>query len=349
MAGAADALQRDRDRARRAELHDEVDRADVDSEFERRRCDDRAQSPFLSRCSVVEANLARSDCRGAATRCLRRAASRARTRRARSSAACRRTPAWSCALGSNARRDRRSRPTFRCWRPARVRRAAPRPRASSRAGGRCRRWPDRAYPATKSTRRLRAAGSSPTSRCAAASHRPNGSRDRRAARALEPNVRRACRRPRRGSRRRSSVRTWLSSARDFSAVSKMKSDSGVVTSTCGGLRSMRARSAGVVSPVRTAVRIGASDKPCSAARASSSASGVSRFLRTSLVSALSGETYTTSVSSGSGPAVARFTKSSSAMVNAASVLPEPVGAETSTSRPLRMIGQAWTCGSVGKP
>ncbi len=86
------------------------------------------------------------------------------------------------------------------------------------------------------------------------------------------------------------VRTPVNSLRDFSAVSKMKSDSGVVTSTCGGLRSMRARSACVVSPVRVAVRIGASGSPRASAAASSSPSGVSRFLRTSLVSALSGET-----------------------------------------------------------
>ena len=86
------------------------------------------------------------------------------------------------------------------------------------------------------------------------------------------------------------VCTRAKSARDFSAVSIMYSDSGVVTSTCGGLRSMRARSDCGVSPVRVAVRIGASATPAASAAASSSASGVSRFLRMSLVSALSGET-----------------------------------------------------------
>ena len=35
MAGAADALQEGRDRARRADLADEIDVADVDAEFER--------------------------------------------------------------------------------------------------------------------------------------------------------------------------------------------------------------------------------------------------------------------------------------------------------------------------
>ena len=86
------------------------------------------------------------------------------------------------------------------------------------------------------------------------------------------------------------VETRAKSRRDFSAVSRMKSDSGVVTSTCGGRRSIFCRSDCGVSPVRVAVRIGASASPSAAAAASSSPSGVSRFLRMSLVSALSGET-----------------------------------------------------------
>ncbi len=86
------------------------------------------------------------------------------------------------------------------------------------------------------------------------------------------------------------VLTRAKSARDFSAVSRMKSDSGVVTSTCGGLRSMLCRCAGVVSPVRTAVRIGAIPTPRSIASVVSAPSGFSRFSRTSLVSAFSGET-----------------------------------------------------------
>ena len=145
------------------------------------------------------------------------------------------------------------------------------------------------------------------------------------------------------------VCTRANSLRDFSAVSRMKSDSGVVTSTCGGLRSIRARSAWVVSPVRVAVRMGARGRPRSSAAVSSSPSGISRFLWTSLVSALSGETYTTRVSSGRSSAAARRIKSSRQCVKAASVFPEPVGAEMSTSLPARMSGQPWTCGSVGSP
>ena len=44
VARAADALEQRRDRARRAELHDEIDRADVDAELERRGRD-RALAP----------------------------------------------------------------------------------------------------------------------------------------------------------------------------------------------------------------------------------------------------------------------------------------------------------------
>ena len=47
VAGTPDALQTNRDRARRPDLHDDVDGADVDAEFERRRRDDRSQLAVL--------------------------------------------------------------------------------------------------------------------------------------------------------------------------------------------------------------------------------------------------------------------------------------------------------------
>ena len=50
--------------------------------------------------------------------------------------------------------------------------------------------------------------------------------------------------------------------------------------------------------------------------------------------------------SGSVPSVARRTRSSKHSVKAASVFPEPVGAEISTSSPARIAGQPWSCGSV---
>ena len=68
----------------------------------------------------------------------------------------------------------------------------------------------------------------------------------------------------------------------------------------------------------------------------------------SLESALSGETYTTSVSSGRAPAVTPVrTSSSIAARNAASVLPEPVGAAISTCRCAAITGQAARWAGVG--
>ena len=57
VAGTSDALQRGRDRARRAELHDQVDRADVDAELERRGRDDGAKLAVLQAMLGVEARL----------------------------------------------------------------------------------------------------------------------------------------------------------------------------------------------------------------------------------------------------------------------------------------------------
>jgi hypothetical protein len=93
-------------------------------------------------------------------------------------------------------------------------------------------------------------------------------------------------------------------SRLFSDVSRMKSDSGVVTRMCGGRCSMARRAGMSVSPVRTAVRISGMFTPRSAARARISASGPSRFFWMSLPSALSGEMYSTSVRSVSVPSSA---------------------------------------------
>lgn len=71
----------------------------------------------------------------------------------------------------------------------------------------------------------------------------------------------------------------------------------------------------------------------------------------SLDSALSGETYTTMVASGSAPPASTPIRTSSSMAarKAASVLPEPVGAATSVERPPRMDGQARRWASVAEP
>ena len=59
VAGAADPLERRGDVARRLELHDQVDRADVDPELERRRGDERAQLAVLQAVLGLEPRAAR--------------------------------------------------------------------------------------------------------------------------------------------------------------------------------------------------------------------------------------------------------------------------------------------------
>src|SRR5215471_7473867 len=67
----------------------------------------------------------------------------------------------------------------------------------------------------------------------------------------------------------------------------------------------------------------------------------------SLLSAFSGETYTTSVRSNKSPAIAFRTSRSIQIRNAARVLPDPVGAEINVGSPARMGGQPCSCDSVG--
>ncbi len=66
----------------------------------------------------------------------------------------------------------------------------------------------------------------------------------------------------------------------------------------------------------------------------------------SLDSAFSGDTYTTRVTSRSRPAAPSRTSESMAARNAASVLPEPVGAAISACWPLAIAGQASSCAGV---
>src|SRR5438477_9511372 len=69
----------------------------------------------------------------------------------------------------------------------------------------------------------------------------------------------------------------------------------------------------------------------------------------SLPRAFSGDTYRTSVRSCNSPARALRTRRSMHARKAASVLPEPVGAEIRVVRPARMCGHPCSCGSVGVP
>ena len=76
----------------------------------------------------------------------------------------------------------------------------------------------------------------------------------------------------------------------------------------------------------------------------SPASGVRRLRSTSTASAFSGDTYSTRVPVGRSGAPARLSK---AHRNAASVLPEPVGATTRVFLPSAMAAQASACAVVG--
>src|ERR1700735_3640780 len=69
----------------------------------------------------------------------------------------------------------------------------------------------------------------------------------------------------------------------------------------------------------------------------------------SLPSAFNGEMYKTSFLSSSSPASALRTSRSMQARNAASVFPEPVGAQMSVVLSLRMWGQPCSFGSVGVP
>ena len=115
---------------------------------------------------------------------------------------------------------------------------------------------------------------------------------------------------------------------------------------CGGRFSIARRSCINVSPVRTATRISGISSPRSPAFCKISASGPSRFFWMSFPSAFRGETYTTSVVSVSSPLNALRTRRSMHARNAASVFPDPVGAEITVERRARICGQPRTCGSV---
>jgi hypothetical protein len=86
------------------------------------------------------------------------------------------------------------------------------------------------------------------------------------------------------------VSTLRSMSRLRCEVTIRNSDSGVVTTMSGGLRSMAARAAGVVSPVLTPTLIAGTLSPSSAATWPISRSGASRFCWMSTASAFSGDT-----------------------------------------------------------
>ena len=118
-------------------------------------------------------------------------------------------------------------------------------------------------------------------------------------------------------------------------VSIRYSDSGVVIRMSGGSRRMAARSRCEVSPLRSAT-VGRRGNVIPA-------SGARRLRSMSWLSAFSGETYSTRVPRSAGSRA----RPSSADRNAASVLPEPVGASSSVWLPAAIEGQPSCWARVG--
>ncbi len=118
-------------------------------------------------------------------------------------------------------------------------------------------------------------------------------------------------------------------------------DSGVIIRMWGGFRTICCLSRGVVSPVRTATE--SSSCPPIPSR------GFLRFSRISAARDFRGDTYTSCSSRGSFPSMARVFSLSRNTRKADSVLPVPVGADTSTCPPAAMAGQEASCTLVGSP
>ena len=130
------------------------------------------------------------------------------------------------------------------------------------------------------------------------------------------------------------VRAVFSNSRLRSAVSRMKSDSGVVTRMCGGRLTICCRSAMGVSPVRTATRIGGINRPFSRGELRDFLQAADRDSFECRCSAPSAARrrrpkFRPEASRPARPAPDRSRQER----NAASVLPDPVGAEIRTSRP----------------
>ena len=137
----------------------------------------------------------------------------------------------------------------------------------------------------------------------------------------------------------SSTMTVCTPARESRAaeVNIRNSDSGVVIRMSGGLVISSRRLAGVVSPERTPTLIAGGVWPVRSAMREMPVSGVRRLRSTSTANALSGDTYSTRVErvgegSRASPSIAHR--------NAASVLPDPVGAMTRVLSPSAMAFHA---------
>jgi len=129
-------------------------------------------------------------------------------------------------------------------------------------------------------------------------------------------------------------------------VSIRNNDSGVVIRMSGGLVISVRRCAGGVSPERTPTLMSGAGTPRRSATRPMPVNGVRRLRSTSTASAFSGDTYSTRVPARAGLGSDEASLSM-AHRNAASVLPEPVGAITSVLSPSAMADHASACAAVG--
>ena len=130
-------------------------------------------------------------------------------------------------------------------------------------------------------------------------------------------------------------------------VSSRNSDSGVVIRMSAPSLAKARRSPDGVSPDRTATETSGTCTPLRAASEPMPTSGDRRFRSTSTASAFSGERYRTVHFRDPAAAAGAVTRASMAERNAASVLPDPVGATTSVFSPRPIASQAPACAGVG--
>jgi hypothetical protein len=143
------------------------------------------------------------------------------------------------------------------------------------------------------------------------------------------------------------LRTVDSIRRPDAEPSSTYSDSGVVTRMCGGRRRLCWRSRCGVSPVRTAVRMSTSGSPSAASsrgcpRAAPPGSGGCRW-RAPSAARRRPPRFRRAAGRCEAPAHQVVQRGQKAV----SVLPEPVGAATSVSRPARIAGHASAWAEVG--
>ncbi len=214
-------------------------------------------SPALSRSSASEPPLPREAAVVRGHRALAQPLRRARGRPAPPAGGCSRRRWSSGARGPAPRSGRRSPPRARWRRPTRAARRGPRPRGRAAAIRSTSMRAQRGRP-PGSTRAAPTRNRATSSSGSTVAERPMRCGRRRAsASSRSSDSARCAPRLSRASAWISStitVSTAASSARPRSAVRSRYSDSGVVTSTCGGRRTMAWRRLLVVSPVRTATR-----------------------------------------------------------------------------------------------